>query len=156
RYDLTPTVRIPNRVRNEVSAWLSRCLSWQFLMQPVISSRVLRGTIFVVRPTLLPLNVALATAAAAGTTLLAQGRGKRPAQMIGDPAIKAALEAAKTSEPQTIEDQIRFCEIPAPSFKEAARGEALRQAFQQLGLRNVRVDKAGNVLGDRPGAAPRP
>ncbi len=28
--------------------------------------------------------------------------------------------------------------------------------FQQLGLQNVRIDKAGNVLGDRPGAAPQP
>jgi len=28
--------------------------------------------------------------------------------------------------------------------------------FQELGLENVRVDKAGNVLGDYPGAAPRP
>ena len=28
---------------------------------------------------------------------------------------------AKAHEPQTIEDEIRFCEIPAPSFKEDAR-----------------------------------
>ena len=36
------------------------------------------------------------------------------------------------------------------------RGEELKRVFQQLGLQNVRVDKVGNVLGDRPGAAPRP
>ena len=48
-----------------------------------------------------------------------------------------------------------FCEVPAPSFKESARGEVVRQVFQQLGLRNVRVDKAGNVIGGRPGAAAR-
>src|SRR5207248_1947321 len=71
-------------------------------------------------------------------------------------AVKLALAAAKANEPQTIEDQIRFCEIPAPSFKETARGEELKRTFQQLGLQNVRVDKAGNVLGDRPGLAPRP
>ena len=59
-------------------------------------------------------------------------------------------------EPQTIEDQIRFCEVPAPPFKERARGEVLRQAFQQAGLRNVRFDRVGNVLGDRPGMAARP
>src|SRR5439155_8854351 len=60
------------------------------------------------------------------------------------------------NEAQTIEDQIRFCEIPAPSFKEATRGRELERVFQQLGLQNVRVDKVGNVLGDYPGAAPRP
>ena len=43
-----------------------------------------------------------------------------------------------------------------PPFKERARGEVLRQAFQQAGLRNVRFDRVGNVLGDRPGMAARP
>ena len=62
----------------------------------------------------------------------------------------------KPNEPQAIDDQIRFCQIPAPSFKETARGAELRRTFQGLGLQNVRVDEAGNVLGDRPGAAPRP
>src|SRR5437867_11778426 len=71
-------------------------------------------------------------------------------------AVKTALTAAKTDERQTLEDQIRFCEIPAPSFKEEARGAELKRVFQELGLENVRVDKAGNVLGDYPGAAPRP
>lgn len=71
-------------------------------------------------------------------------------------AVKAALESARTSETQTIADQIRFCEVPAPPFKEAARAEELGRVFKQIGLRNVRIDGAGNVLGDRPGAAPRP
>src|SRR5438876_6323089 len=85
-------------------------------------------------------------------------RAQEPAaaDLLKDAAVKAALDAAKANEPQTIEDQIRFCEVPAPSFKETGRGDLLKQTFQQLGLQNVRVDKAGNVLGDRPGAAPRP
>ncbi|HZT77927.1 MAG TPA: M20/M25/M40 family metallo-hydrolase [Vicinamibacterales bacterium] len=70
------------------------------------------------------------------------------ADLMKDPAVKAALEAVKTNEAQTIEDQIRFCEIPAPPFKETARGAELKRTFEQLGLLNVRVDKAGNVLGD--------
>lgn len=70
--------------------------------------------------------------------------------------VRSALEAARRNEAQTIEDQIRFCEVPAPTFKEAARAEALRRVFAEIGLRNVRVDAAGNVRGDRPGAAPRP
>ena len=32
----------------------------------------------------------------------------------------------------------------------------MKTAFEQLGLANVRVDKAGNVVGDRPGVLPRP
>jgi acetylornithine deacetylase/succinyl-diaminopimelate desuccinylase-like protein len=82
--------------------------------------------------------------------------GPTPADLLKDPAVKAALDAAKANEAQTIEDQIRFCEIPAPSFKEEARGKELQRVFQQLGLQNVRVDKVGNVLGHYPGAAARP
>ena len=94
------------------------------------------------------------------SAISAGGGGAGAAQsvpdLLKDPAVKAALDAAKATEAQTIEDQIRFCEVPAPPFKETARGEVLRQTFQQLGLQNVRVDKAGNVLGDRPGAAAHP
>ena len=72
---------------------------------------------------------------------------------MADPAVKAAVDAAKANEPRTIEDQIRFCEVPAPPFMEGARAQLLKQRFEQLGLKNVRLDKAGNVLGDRPGAA---
>jgi acetylornithine deacetylase/succinyl-diaminopimelate desuccinylase-like protein len=78
------------------------------------------------------------------------------AALRAEPAVAAALEHARRSEAQTIEDQVRFCEIPAPPFDERARGEALRRAFVDAGLLNVRVDAAGNVLGERPGANPRP
>jgi tripeptide aminopeptidase len=78
------------------------------------------------------------------------------ADLMQNAALKAAIAAAKTSEPQTIEDQVRFCEIPAPSFKEEVRGAELKRVFQDLGLQNVRVDKAGNVLGEYRGAAARP
>ena len=86
----------------------------------------------------------------------AQDKGGSPADLLKDSTVGAALDAAKAGEAQTIEEQIRFCEVPAPSFKESARGEVLRQVFQQLGLRSVRIDRAGNVIGDRPGAAARP
>ncbi|HEY7289840.1 MAG TPA: M20/M25/M40 family metallo-hydrolase [Vicinamibacterales bacterium] len=76
--------------------------------------------------------------------------------LLQNPSVKAALAAVKANEPQTIEDQIRFCEIPAPSFKEDVRGKELQRVFQQLGLQDVRVDKVGNVLGTYAGAAPHP
>ena len=94
--------------------------------------------------------------ALAGGAAHAQSVPPTPADLLKDPAVKAALDAAKANEAQTIEDQIRFCEIPAPSFKEEVRGKELQRVFQQLGLQNVRADKVGNVLGDYPGAAPRP
>src|SRR6185295_10050327 len=62
----------------------------------------------------------------------------------------------KATEAQTIEEQIRLCEIPAPPFKEETRGAELKRVFTQLGLQNVRIDKVGNVLVEYAGAAARP
>jgi acetylornithine deacetylase/succinyl-diaminopimelate desuccinylase-like protein len=77
-------------------------------------------------------------------------------QLLQDPAVKTAIDRVRRDEPQVIEEQVRLCEIPAPPFKETARAEAYREAFTALGLKNVRIDKVGNVLGERPGLAARP
>lgn len=62
-----------------------------------------------------------------------------------------AIEWIDASAAWVTEQQIRLTEIPAPEFKEARRGEALKKLFEASGLR-VRVDKTGNVIGERPGA----
>ena len=97
----------------------------------------------------------LALALAVGV-VQAQSGSPSPGDLLKDPAVKAAINAVRATEARTIADQIRFCEIPAPPFKEEARGQELKRVFTHLGLQNVRIDTAGNVLGDYPGAAPRP
>ncbi len=77
-------------------------------------------------------------------------------RLMQDAAVRAAVEAARADEPRTIDEQIRLCEIPAPPFKEATRANAYAEAFRALGLTNVRIDRAGNVLGERRGRAARP
>jgi tripeptide aminopeptidase len=91
----------------------------------------------------------------------APGRAQQQSAELGprlmqDAAVKAAVQAARDDETQTIEDQVRLCEIPAPPFKETVRGKAYADEFRKLGLKNVRVDETGNVLGERPGLAARP
>ena len=83
-------------------------------------------------------------------------RAQDPSTLVHDPAVEAALDAAKNIEPQTIERQIHICEVAAPPFHENARGEELRHLFTQLGLQDVRVDKAGNVIGTRAGRSLHP
>ena len=78
------------------------------------------------------------------------------ARLMQDASVKAAVQAARNDEPQTIADQVRLCEIPAPPFKEAARAKAFADSFRALGLENVRIDKEGNVLGERRGLAASP
>jgi tripeptide aminopeptidase len=83
-------------------------------------------------------------------------RAQEPSALLHEPAVQAALDIAKRIEPKTIEQQIRICEIPAPPFHENARGEELKRLFTNLGLEDVHVDKAGNVLGTRPGRSLHP
>ena len=71
-------------------------------------------------------------------------------------SVRAALESARTTEPQTIAQQIQFCEVPAPPFHESARGLVVKRAFEDIRFKNVRVDRAGNVLADRPGISGSP
>ena len=85
----------------------------------------------------------------------AGGEGRRGSG-IEDLAVARAIEVVRRSEAATLDEQVRLCEIPAPPFKEGARAEAYRQALERLGLQDVRIDGAGNVIGVRPGAAPRP
>jgi tripeptide aminopeptidase len=93
--------------------------------------------------------------------LVREARGQDGADTLGqalmsDAAVKAALASIKAGEPQLLEEQIRLCEVPAPPFKEQKRAEVYRDLFVSLGLRNVRIDAVGNVIGERPGKAARP
>lgn len=94
--------------------------------------------------------------ALASTLAHAQPAGDIGASLMQRAEVRAALEAARGDEPHAIEEQIRLCEIPAPPFKEAERGRAYADTFRGAGLKNVRIDKQGNVLGERPGRMSRP
>ena len=85
-----------------------------------------------------------------------QGADSLGAKLLQDASVKAALEAARADEARTLAEQAEICEVEAPPFKETKRGELYARKFRELGLLNVRIDKVGNVLGDRPGAAARP
>ena len=66
-------------------------------------------------------------------------------------AVQRAVAHAGSSEPQTIAEQIAICEIPAPPFRESARAADYARRMGEIGLRNVRIDSVGNVIGERPG-----
>ncbi len=94
----------------------------------------------------------IAVLSAAAVSCFAQS----PADLVKDPTVRAALDAAKRNEPQAIEQEVHVCEIPAPPFHEEARGRELKRLFDELGLKDVRIDAAGNVIGVRPGKAAHP
>ena len=95
--------------------------------------------------------MAVVAAGAAGTA-----GAQTPAEILAKPAVQQAMKMIHDSEPYFVDEQVRLCEIAAPPFKESTRAAELAKLFKAAGLENVRIDKAGNVLGDRPGAQPHP
>src|SRR5271170_174045 len=79
-----------------------------------------------------------------------------PAAILARSDVQSAMQAIKTNEPHFIDEQVRICEISSPPFHEDKRAAELARLFREAGLANVRIDHAGNVLGDRPGSAPHP
>lgn len=65
-----------------------------------------------------------------------------------------AAEALSRGHDRFVEDIVRLTEIPAPPFGEAARGEAYRALFAEVGLDDISVDAVGNVTGLRRGTGP--
>jgi tripeptide aminopeptidase len=71
------------------------------------------------------------------------------------PEVQQACDWFRDAEPKLQRWQMELARVPAPPFGEAARSEWLAQRFRELGLDDVRIDEAGNVLGIHPGAGRR-
>ncbi len=84
-------------------------------------------------------------------TLSARAAEDSIEKLAHDPGCVRAIEWIDKNTAWVTDQQIRLTEIPAPELKEARRGEALRNLFEASGLR-VRVDKIGNVIGERAGS----
>ena len=69
--------------------------------------------------------------------------------------IDAILSMLKSDNAWTLAQQRSICEIPAPPFKEEARGAEFKRRLEALGL-SAHVDAAGNVLAERPGTGKGP
>lgn len=72
-------------------------------------------------------------------------------KLAGDPGCARALQWIDKSSAWVTDQQIRLTEIPAPEFDEARRGAALAELFAASGFQ-VRTDKTGNVVAERPGS----
>lgn len=71
-------------------------------------------------------------------------------------AIRTAMATLRSDNAWTLDQQASICEIPAPPFKEAARGAEFKRRLEALGLSNVRIDATGNVIAERAGAGSGP
>ena len=74
--------------------------------------------------------------------------------IVRSPAFKAAVATLDREHDRMVGDIVALTEIPAPPFKEAARGKAYLAMLKAHGLSEVEMDGAGNVMGLRRGTGP--
>jgi acetylornithine deacetylase/succinyl-diaminopimelate desuccinylase-like protein len=72
------------------------------------------------------------------------------------PALARALAQLKTDNAWTLQKQVALCEIPAPPFKEQARGIAFQKEMLALGYADAHVDQVGNVVAELAGVSKGP
>ncbi|TMJ12958.1 MAG: M20/M25/M40 family metallo-hydrolase [Alphaproteobacteria bacterium] len=74
--------------------------------------------------------------------------------VIASPAYKRAVASLDREHDRIVDEIVTLTEIPAPPFKEKARGEAYLAMLRSAGLTDVETDAEGNVMGLRRGTGP--
>ena len=98
-----------------------------------------------------PVRFALAAVLFASTSALAQ----LPIPS-SNAKVRAALDIIKADNAWTLQQQVELTAIPSPPFKESTRGAEFKKRLAALGLKNIRVDTAGNVIAERRGVGSGP
>src|SRR3989441_12997596 len=67
--------------------------------------------------------------------------------LLGHDRVKAARQHIERTDEVTLARQAALSAIPAPTGAEAQRAARVAELFREAGLRDVRIDEAGNVSG---------
>jgi len=100
------------------------------------------------------LSVILLSMPARSAIPFSSNRAAQFAQVSQNPQVRAALDWFKPHVAWINDEQARLTEIPAPSFGEAQRADAVKVLLAAVGL-EVHLDKVGNVIGELRGTNDR-
>jgi tripeptide aminopeptidase len=81
----------------------------------------------------------------------AQSPDARVRALLDSPKFKQAAAFIQSDQDRFVQELVTLTEIPAPPFKEQARGKAYLEMLRQVGLTEVEMDPEGNVMGIRRG-----
>jgi len=76
--------------------------------------------------------------------------------LMREPGVAGALQQLEAGTDRILEEAVRICQIPSPTFDEGERAAYVRARFEALRLKDVTIDAAGNVRGRRPGSGTGP
>src|SRR3974390_2591344 len=81
-------------------------------------------------------------------------RSFSPSSLADQPQVRAALDWFGKNLKWIDDEQVKLTEIPAPSFQEEKRAEAVKAILAAEGLA-IHTDTIGNVIGELPGSSER-
>lgn len=96
----------------------------------------------------------LAALALLGAAPKPDGSEQAVQKIVASPGFKAAVADLDRTHDRMVADIVTLTEIPAPPFKEAAKGRAVMAMMKAEGLADVEMDPEGNVMGLRRGTGP--
>ena len=73
-----------------------------------------------------------------------------------DSRVQTMLERIAANEPETLAEQVRLTQIPAPPFQEQNRAQYFLEQMRNRGLNDAYIDSEGNVIGLRKGSGDGP
>ncbi len=76
--------------------------------------------------------------------------------LMREPGVAGAIRQLESGTERILEEAVRICQIPSPTFDEGERAAYVRERFDALRLKDVAIDVAGNVRGRRPGRGTGP
>ena len=101
--------------------------------------------------------LSLSVASVSGPRVTAQSPRATAVQRVADhPKLKVAMDTIDRQHDRLVADIVALTEIPAPPFKEDARGAAYLKMLRAHNLANVERDVEGNVMGVRRGTGGGP
>lgn len=102
------------------------------------------------------LSAVLLASTMMAASALAQGKDAAAKALFASPKFAAAKASIAADHARIVEDVIKLTEIPAPPFKEEARGKAFLEMLRAEGLSDLTTDEVGNVYGTRKGTGGGP
>jgi tripeptide aminopeptidase len=78
------------------------------------------------------------------------------AELLQEASVVRAFAEIEANHEELVQSIIRLCEIASPTFAEGPRAQAVAEELRTLGLQDIHVDEANNVIGILPGREPGP
>ena len=120
----------------------TKTLKWAEPLPPLLPVRTVKQLLLCAILLVMPIR---------SPVLANRPRSFSSSSLADQPQVRTALDWFTKNLKWVDDEQVKLTEIPAPSFQEAKRAEAVRDILASEGLA-IHTDKIGNVIGELPGS----